>query len=52
LIYSDKRDNLFCKFDKNEIAGKSESNVDNFVEMVDFYDKPVQKFSTKNMFES
>jgi len=25
--------------------------VDNFVETVDFFDKPVQKFSTKYMFE-
>lgn len=52
MIYSDKRKNLFCKFDKNKIAGQSKSNVDNFVEMVDFSDKLVQKFSTKSMFES
>ncbi len=51
MIYSDKSNNLFCKFDKKQIAGKSKSNVDNFVEMVDFSDKLVQKFSTKSMFE-
>ena len=47
MIFSDKNDNSFCKFDKNEIAGKTKSNVDNYVETVDFSDKPVQKFSTK-----
>ena len=42
---------MFCKFDKIHIAGKTKNNVDNFVEMVDFSDKLVQKFSTKSMFD-
>lgn len=51
MLFSDKTNNLICKFDKTKIAGKSKNIVDNFVEMVDFSDKPVQKFSTKSMFD-
>ena len=51
MLISDKTNNLFCKFDKTKMPLKLKNNVDNFVEMVDFSDKPVQKFSTKSMFE-
>ena len=51
MLYSDKTDNIFCKFDKTKKPYKLKNNVDNYVEMVDFSDKPVQKFSTKSMFE-